>query len=158
AEVLEPRILLAAPPRLAAGKGLFQLVIPVMLFDGNDRTMRFLEHRPSPAPLARSAFFERGVVASRARGVITVSSCPRLSRAKPGHDENSSLDRMCPVIFRVGGALGPACAAAPGEVAGAHIAAVADPKQQRALRTIGIFVHLAGRVDDEDARRHRNTF
>jgi len=47
-EIFEPRILLARPAGLAAGKGLFQLVVPVMLFDGNDRTMQFLEQTALP--------------------------------------------------------------------------------------------------------------
>ena len=47
-EIFQPRILLAGPAGLAAGKGLFQFVVPVMLFDGNDRTVRFLEQAALP--------------------------------------------------------------------------------------------------------------
>jgi hypothetical protein len=74
AEVLEPGILLAGPAGLAAGKGLFQFVVPVMLFDGNDRTMRFLEQAALPFFIALCA--KRGVVAGGMRGVITPLSFP----------------------------------------------------------------------------------
>ena len=53
---------------LAAGESLFQFVVPVMLLDGNDRTMRFLEQAALPFLVALCA--ERGVVASGERGVI----------------------------------------------------------------------------------------
>src|SRR5262252_2764124 len=58
-EIFEPRILLAGPAGLAAGKGFFQFVVPVMLLDGNDRTMRFLEQATLPFVVATCA--ERGV-------------------------------------------------------------------------------------------------
>jgi|SRR6516225_11676572 len=78
-EIFEPRILLAGPAGLAAGEGLFQFVVPVMLFDGNDRTMRFRKQSSLPC-VAMCA--ERGVVASRRRGVISErvrnNSPPRL--------------------------------------------------------------------------------
>src|SRR5262249_56750869 len=78
-EIFEPVILLAGPAGLAAGEGLFQFVVPVMLFDGNDRTMRFLEQAALPFSVAPCA--ERGVVASRARGVILLSP-PAQSRSQ----------------------------------------------------------------------------
>src|SRR5262249_39883861 len=67
-EIFEPVILLAGPAGLAAGEGLFQFVVPIMLFDGNDRTMRFLEQAALPFSVAPCA--ERGVVASGKRRVI----------------------------------------------------------------------------------------
>ena len=44
AEIVEPLVLLARPAGFAAGIGFRQLLVPVMLFDGDDRTMRFREH------------------------------------------------------------------------------------------------------------------
>ena len=49
AEIFQPRILLAWPPGLAAGIGFLQFVVPVMLFERDDGTMRFLEHCDSPS-------------------------------------------------------------------------------------------------------------
>jgi len=79
AEIFEPRILLARPPGLAAGEGLFQFVVPVMLFDGNDRTMRFLEQAALP-------FFDSGFVFH-----LSPSGRGRLAReaGKPGEGDRN---------------------------------------------------------------------
>jgi hypothetical protein len=58
---------------------------------------------------------------------------------------------MRPVIVRVVGALRPARPAAPLEMPRAHVGPVADTKEQRARRPVGVFVHLAGRMHDEGA-------
>ena len=47
-EIVQPLELLAGPAGLAAAIGLGELVVPIMLLDGDDGTMRFLEHRSSP--------------------------------------------------------------------------------------------------------------
>src|ERR1700689_5565742 len=68
----------------------------------------------------------------------------------------SDGDRMTPVIVDVFGALAPAGVAAPFHVTRGHVAAVADAEQERALRTVGVFVHFAGRVNNESAGHHRD--
>ena len=73
-----------------------------------------------------------------------------------GREEESN--RVLPVIFRVLGALRPAVATAPFKMTGRHIAAVADAKQQRATRPVVVFMDLAGRMDDENARLHEDAF
>src|ERR1700758_2017335 len=62
-----------------------------------------------------------------------------------------SANRMRPVVFGGVGALRPPLPAAPGKMPGAHVGPVADAKEQRALRPVGIFVHLAGRMHDKGA-------
>src|SRR5437588_5487752 len=101
-----------------------------MLFNCDDRTMRLLEHWCSPQ-------FPSAVL-------------------RPARTKESN--RMLAVIFGVLGALRPAVAAAPFEMAGAHVGSVADAKQQRTSRPIGIFVNLAGRMHDEGAGLDRNRF
>ena len=39
-------------------------------------------------------------------------------------------------------------------MAGQHVGAVTHPEQERALRPVDVFVHLAGRMDAERARHH----
>ena len=43
-------------------------------------------------------------------------------------------------------------------MAGQHVGAVAHPEQQRALRPVDVFVHLARRMDAERARHHVDGF
>ena len=65
---------------------------------------------------------------------------------------------MTPVIIRVFGALLETVAAAPVEMACSHVGAVADAEQQRALVSVFVFVHFAGRMDDEGARHDVDRF
>ena len=44
AEIVQPLLLLARPAGFAADVSLRQFLVPVMLFDGDDRTMRFTKH------------------------------------------------------------------------------------------------------------------
>ena len=43
-EIMQPVELLAGPAGFRADKGFFELFVPIMLFDGDDGTMRFTEH------------------------------------------------------------------------------------------------------------------
>ena len=43
-EIMQPVELLAGPAGFGADKGFFELFVPIMLFDGDDGTMRFTEH------------------------------------------------------------------------------------------------------------------
>jgi hypothetical protein len=63
---------------------------------------------------------------------------------------------MVPIVFAVLGGLRPILVSAPVEMVRAHVATVAHAKQQGAHRPILVFVHFAGRVDDEIAWFHRN--
>src|SRR4029077_4833922 len=72
------------------------------------------------------------------------------------HSRSYPADRMLFVIVGVFGALRPAGMAAPGDVARGHVGAVAHPEQQRALRAVLVFVHFAGRMDDEGAGLDRD--
>src|SRR5262249_40255912 len=62
-----------------------------------------------------------------------------------------------PVVRGIAGALAPAGTAAPFEMAGAHVGAVADAEEERSRRPVGVFVHLAGRMHDKGAGGHRDT-
>src|SRR5580693_8349341 len=50
---MQPLGLFAGPAGLAAGIGLGELLVPIMLLDGDDRTMRFLEHSSHLSRLMR---------------------------------------------------------------------------------------------------------
>ncbi len=49
AQIVEPRVGLVAAAGFRAGEMLGQLRVPIMLFDGDDRTIRLFEHDASPA-------------------------------------------------------------------------------------------------------------
>src|SRR5215210_519256 len=56
-------------------------------------------------------------------------------------------------VLLVLGARLPVGLAAPADRPAGHVVAVPNPEQQGALRAVDILVQLAGRVDDERARR-----
>src|SRR6516162_3561199 len=64
---------------------------------------------------------------------------------------SSPRKRMLPVVFRVVGALRPAGPAAPLPMPRAHVGPVADAEKQGAVRSVGVFVHLARRMHDKCA-------
>jgi hypothetical protein len=53
AKVIKPFIGLVTAAGFRAGEVLGQFRVPIVLFDGNDRTIRLLEHDASPATLLR---------------------------------------------------------------------------------------------------------
>src|SRR5437763_8045125 len=61
--------------------------------------------------------------------------------------------RIAPIIVGVLARLFPVRVAVPGEMAREHVVAVPHAEQQRALRTVGVFVHFAGRMDHERSGR-----
>src|SRR3990172_9549103 len=62
--------------------------------------------------------------------------------------------RVLPIIFGVLGALLEIRMAAPFDMPRQHVGAIAHPEQQRPLRTVDVFVHLARRVNDERTWRY----
>ena len=65
---------------------------------------------------------------------------------------------MTPIVLGVFRGLLPALVAAPIAMVRAHIGAVTYAEKQRSLWSVLVFVHLAGRVDNEGARHYRNRF
>src|SRR6185295_1359291 len=64
----------------------------------------------------------------------------------------SSPRRMRAEIFGIPRFLRPLRVAAPLEMAARHVPAVAHPEEQRALRSVDVFMEFAGRMNHEPAR------
>src|SRR3954471_13668120 len=64
----------------------------------------------------------------------------------------SSPRRMRAEIFGVPRLLRPLRVAAPLEMTARHVPAVAHPEEQRALRSVDVFMEFAGRMNHEPAR------
>src|SRR5687768_11130457 len=58
AEIVQARVDVARPSRLDAGVGLGELLVPVVLLNGDDLTFRFLEH-DVPCPAMRTVWYQR---------------------------------------------------------------------------------------------------
>src|SRR5580698_7183202 len=76
--------------------------------------------------------------------------------APRGRARRSDAHRVALVILGVFRALRPVRPAAPRDVARGHVADVAYAEQHRALRSVGVFMDLAGRMHDERAGHHRD--
>src|SRR2546423_14784139 len=68
----------------------------------------------------------------------------------------SASDRIAAIIVRALRTLRPSGTSAPLHMTGRHVGPITYPEQQGALRTVGIFMHLAGRMHHEGAGRHRD--
>src|SRR5262249_36498688 len=75
AKIIEPFVGLITAARLGAGEVTGQLPVPVMLFDGDDRTIRFFHHGLFPNAWSRLVETVTGAVTVRPRGTATGQKC-----------------------------------------------------------------------------------
>ena len=101
AQVKEPLVRLVASPGFGTGEMLGQFRVPVMLLDGNDRTIRLLHHDASPRTLLEPLRSNRPVSCHRPREASDIKAAHLRLRIKRlckwcfGIDADSVIHRQC---------------------------------------------------------------